>query len=535
MNSSSSDSDSGSDSGSNSGSDSGSDSGSNSDSDSGSDSGSNSGSDSGSDSGSNSGSDSGSDSGSNSGSDSGSDSGSNSGSDSGTSSNSSSTSSNNNSIISDSIVPKAVVPHCITIPKNLVPKAVVQRCTTTPKDLLSQQNMSIKEAERILGESPRHRVTVIDLTTDEVDVVVKDCPKPKRLEPLIVDVMRGERRGQWCKPLVYGERCSCGMIMYDADEKGLSSWDINIAMRQGNIGVAILRSKSGNENRTTEVEQARMGTFGNIVDKEWNIKRPPEVLNMTWTAMRAQLSEPKLDAIPVSPRWDVLDWVNAVDYKAWWAKTVDGPVVDGTWPFENTKSGHKFRLTDTQLTKRIKSKSESKYHGCMDTMNVDLAHALLIGGKGSPPHIDTHVNLASGVWEVSNAVGYVAQGLKYIWCLPPKGQYGRKFVNYLSSNLSPGLTRKQGLYRSALLDNECTPPFANQNSMGWPAMSEWQCMSDTLPMHFHQLQAGDRYYIGEGTFHSVVNHERYTPVSMACDEEWVGSGQSDFQSLKLRI
>ena len=171
----------------------------------------------------------------------------------------------------------------------------------------------------------------------------------------------------------------------------------------------------------------------------------------------------------------------------------------------------------------------------IDERLVFHAFAVLVGGDGSPPHIDTVTDLLSGerslvralarfLLELTMAVGYLAQGIKYFWTLPPKQGHARRFIEFNRTRLPVDMTGGEREFRDRIFDDKVPYPFRGAFSMGWLSELDWKQMGDEgINNHFHRLVAGDRYIVADGAFHAVINHPLYQAVSVAHDDRWVAS------------
>jgi len=390
---------------------------------------------------------------------------------------------------------------------------------------------SVKQALAILERSKRHKITVINLLEDSDDDMVDTKPTPLSTENSVVDDIASQQHLH--RPLEYGTRCECGMLLLDSDQH-YTTRQLNKIIRQQNVSVLVLRSKS--RDGKTLAEKARLGAFADLIEKEWRNPSPSySGTTMKWTNMKKRLGEEGGDMVRKSPAWDVFDWVTPDSFKSWWCNTVESIFEGTTWPFECGESLRQFSmLTEEEMVSMLRARRlkivDGTRYDCKTADIISLCFGVLVGGWGSPPHIDTHHNMLTGDTRTSMAVGYIVQGIKYFWTLPPKGGYGHKFVRLLADCKSPGLTEAQLAYRQSFKDVESPHPFQGTFSMGWPSVSEWAHLSQHVPGHFHIVQAEDRYIISDGSFHGVANHPRFPAAAIACDDDWIGSS-SDFQAL----
>ena len=166
---------------------------------------------------------------------------------------------------------------------------------------------------------------------------------------------------------------------------------------------------------------------------------------------------------------------------------------------------------------------------------LDFAFAVLISGKGSPPHIDTIAHLPSQTWDSNGrmcydvtttlAVGYIVEGVKYFWALPPRGGAGVAYLNFMRGRRPQDMTIRERDFRRSVLGDTVPHPFQGRSSMGWPSTPDWTTMGENgINNHFHAVIAGDVYIVVDGAFHAVWNHVRYPPISVAHDDGWVCGG-----------
>lgn len=178
-------------------------------------------------------------------------------------------------------------------------------------------------------------------------------------------------------------------------------------------------------------------------------------------------------------------------------------------------------------------------------MTTFLAYGILIGGKGSPPHVDSMTNIMSRfiddtgndnyLVDLEVAIGYLIQGKKYIWALPPKGGKSKLYLEFYRDKPSQLDTVAEQLWRGDIYSDGVPHPFQGEYSMGWPTEAEWDAMKGAgIHNHFHPLLAGDRYIVMDGSFHAVCNDPDLQPVSVAADDAWV-TGYSDLCYLRHKL
>ena len=230
--------------------------------------------------------------------------------------------------------------------------------------------------------------------------------------------------------------------------------------------------------------------------------------------------------------WAIPRWANVASFKKWW-DDVTVPVVGGTvWPVECSASkAHPHLIDKTEHYREMRAFSSLKGDPSLAELTVELDFAILVGGTGSPPHVDSISNLLSrhqnaeghDDWnvELTLAVGYLIQGYKYFWALPPRGDQVRNFLDYHRRNVPVGLTSRQQSFRADILTGTVPHPFQGNYSMGWSSEAEWRAMAErSINTHVHQLLPGDIYIVTDGTFHAVFNSVRYQPASAAHDDTW---------------
>jgi hypothetical protein len=171
----------------------------------------------------------------------------------------------------------------------------------------------------------------------------------------------------------------------------------------------------------------------------------------------------------------------------------------------------------------------------LDSNIMDLTFGVLIGGLGSPPHIDTITDVPRGASEMreisdyrihtSMAMGVVIQGVKYFWAIRPKGKPIQDYLSWCRVNPPPELTAKQRDVRRMLLDGHMPYPFQGMWSMGWASERQWDSMPRAgICNHLHPVYGGDHYIVMDGCMHSVINNRRLQPAAVAFDDTWLGHG-----------
>ena len=362
----------------------------------------------------------------------------------------------------------------------------------------------------------------------------------------------------------------CNMLLLDSDIPRTSA-DLHRRLRQGNVSVCVLRSRSLYKDRSEAGnldELANMGAFQSTLEK-WGLANGPDesIIGTPWGAIRDRLGQCDMSgADPISlpvPSWQMKAWAVPADFKKWWQKVVDKPLAglnvppsspgETFWPTEGHLSPVGSNLTESDLFDRLQEcvGAETKI-ATVDEGICALTMATLVGGYGSPPHIDTSVNLLSpSNVDLTTAVGHLIQGVKYFWAVPPKGGHAQKFLDFYQTRLPVGLDPKttkkclsdfrrhqatgkedsevpdtvaQTVFRDAIYAGKVPHVFQGKFSMGWPSEAQWNEMKDHgVCNHFHALYAGDIYIVLDGVFHAVVNHPVYPPVATAQDDDWSAS------------
>ena len=320
------------------------------------------------------------------------------------------------------------------------------------------------------------------------------------------------------------------------------------------MSVCILRSKKAYDARVgdqdgainADVALGQLGAFMGIL-KEWGDARPK--LSRTWTTIEKALSETKQAVIVLEgASWNILDYVDGMKFRNWWRTTVDSIFASPTWPFEcpvSTVASHHISDDVLMTTLRNMAGVEMANRNLSD-LTVDLAFGILIGGLGSPPHVDTSpcpltmFNTAKGevdsLVSLALAVGYLIQGRKYFWALPPRGGHTKSFLELYRDKSPNDISEYEDIFREDILKGGVPHPFQGQFSMGWPSEQEWDDMKkvEGVNNHFHPAIAGDRYIVVDGTFHAVCNDPDLQPVAVAHDDHWVG-GYSDLAHLRPKL
>ena len=215
-----------------------------------------------------------------------------------------------------------------------------------------------------------------------------------------------------------------------------------------------------------------------------------------------------------------------------------------TWPFECIASTTAWSLDKTQQLKWLQEYLGVDYKkDSLDYCAVELCFGMLVAGEGSPPHIDTMTNIASCAipgrpyrfsFAPSMALGTLIQGIKWIWALPPRGNYVQRFVDFHRRRPAVDMTQEQKQVRDDLHRGVSPTPFMGVHSTGWPSTNSWNAMKSEgeMPNHFHSLFPGDLNIVVDGSLHSVVNDPRFHTASLTFDDIWIGSNSDTtlFQS-----
>ena len=446
--------------------------------------------------------------------------------------------------------------HALKMVKNHKGYRVVD--LTHDEESNSSDSLNLQRALEVIGRHQK-RFRVIDLTQPNDDMSMSsdnssdgtsdemEDDSDISIPISILDAIRSNDRDHLKQPLQFGVRCGCGMMLLDSDVKRTPE-ELNMLLRRQNVGVCILRSKlacgelSQMPHEQMLEQSAKMGAFSEAVGK-WGLKDdfPQDVLQKL---NRSGLSRPP------TPQEPVLESATDKSFKAWWEGVCNSHNINGTtWPSKCSASLSATHLTEQQVLARCRTllKTEAKTdedHAHIDTLSLDdcvmrLVFATLIGGDGSPPHIDTMHNIVAMEedekalqFNLALAVGYVIQGHKYFWCLPPKGGHTQKFLDFYRHRKAVGQTVEESKYRSAIRHGRVPPPYQQAHSFGWSNVTDWDDMvSSGICNHFHPLRAGDLYVITEGTLHAAINDLVYHPVSVAYDDRWWAS-HSDLHQLQ---
>jgi len=320
----------------------------------------------------------------------------------------------------------------------------------------------------------------------------------------------------------------------DSDDR-ITPRALNKLLRQTNVSVCVLRSRKAKYEDKAPATIAKVGHFKDLVTREW--KSDPQRLGQNWDVACAHLEQ---EVVPqASAEWEVTNYVDTSTFRQWWGRTVDAVIQGTTWPLQCDQSIVSINTSEAQQLLLLQRDFHLKCDliGCV----VCTYFAILIGGTGSPPHIDTILTLHNREPPPSDnvyvhtclAVGYIIQGFKYFWALPPSGGYAQKFIDFYRDRVPPDITDAQARWHRDISDGRVPQPFQGERSIWWPSETAWDLMQGdcNINNHFHRLIPDDRYLVVDGVFHSVWNDVEFRPVSVAHDDEWYGS-QSDLNALQ---
>ena len=395
---------------------------------------------------------------------------------------------------------------------------------------------------------------IVDLTTENKTAAIVSSMPPSKDSRTILEAVRSGEREDLITDLKWDVPCSgCGMLLVDSDRK-YDLVKLNRMLRKQNVSVCVLRSRSQHDNISAEHgsgtaidDFARMGRFKEVYETEWvdvragdykrpvlssyidDMSAPPE-----WDDVMAKMSAADTDLLELSPsNWDLETFVPYERFKAWWSKETDKWAETPTWPLLSRVSTALRVYAEEDLgavVAEFMDNSES-----LDSNIMDLTFGVLIGGLGSPPHIDTITDVPRGASEMreisdyrihtSMAMGVVIQGVKYFWAIRPKGKPIQDYLSWCRVNPPPELTAKQRDVRRMLLDGHMPYPFQGMWSMGWASERQWDSMPRAgICNHLHPVYGGDGYIVMDGCMHSVINNRRLQPVAVAFDDTWLGHG-----------
>ena len=360
--------------------------------------------------------------------------------------------------------------------------------------------------------------------------------------------------------LDFGVVCTCGYLMLDSDVRRTPT-ELNNILKQNQVSVCVLRSKTwwdsivqqGASGCNMRAECAKLGSFQEVVENMWgkpNLEPgAARKVGLTWKTIADRLATPNTPLCNLKPTsWDPEIWSTPEGFKRFWDEVVDAIFDGSTWPLECEVSAAGCVMSEDErpdfLSWYFSGDKDRKDKTYLENV-IHHAFAVLVGGVGSPPHIDSITDMMSCdglqdeegelMLELSLAVGYLVQGIKYLWTLPPIGGQATKFLEFNRTITPVDETASQRKYRQSVLEEERVPfPFQGKYSMGWPSEKDWKEMGEQgINNHFHTLVAGDRYIIVDGAWHAVVNRPSCQPVSVAHDDRWLG-GRAELLRLLRR-
>ena len=226
-------------------------------------------------------------------------------------------------------------------------------------------------------------------------------------------------------------------------------------LKRGNGAAIILRPCADPSNDGSKlpmclddhVELAGMGAFK---DSLMNWRNPDNTFNDDETfhsfdgrsinEILARVGAPVNPANPLlelknPTSWSPESWVgyDVSTLKRWWNAYLSEFLPEGEvlFPFESKYSANKGLLKRTAVLSSLGDKLHKKQRKHGDDYAVFyLCFAILVGGKGSPPHCDTMGTTSlEGTPLPSSAVGIVLQGRKAVSVLPPVGGYFKQIVD----------------------------------------------------------------------------------------------------------
>ena len=451
----------------------------------------------------------------------------------------------------------------------------------------SDKDAELTSALALIRSQPGYKVVVLDLTggdkdededgmsldsdsdSSDSDALLFQPPAPSEpVGPSIQSVIRNTSPIQSSPylhgDLKFGEVCGdCGMMLLDSDTKR-SPVALNRLLRSKNVSVCILRSKSrweaaevkaAGSDAKFEEEIARMGSFEKLVVGEWGMEggvKKAQALRLKWATLKRRLAKGGEAHVDLGANSWAPEFYAKIDkFKKFWLNRVDS-IFDGTtWPMacEASAFGSEYGEVEDQeaFMKWFFSLPVDKREGkTFDENVVYHSFAVLVGGCGSAPHVDTVTDMLSSdssilreladfLLELTLAVGYIIQGIKYFWALRPKKGHADRFIEFNRTRLPVDMTGGEREFRNRLFEGKVPYPFRGAFSMGWLSEQDWKQMGiEGISNHFHRVVAGDRYIVTDGSFHAVVNHPLYQPVAVAHDDRWVAS-RSDLNKLGATV
>ena len=359
---------------------------------------------------------------------------------------------------------------------------------------------------------------IVDLTADDMSISADESevdvvPSTGRS---ILEALRSGARNDLVKPLEFGERCECGMMLLDPDDwqnqYNHSPQHLNQYLRQNNVSVCILRSKKTHPAEAKLDDLANLGEFAEVAKTVGWTPAKLSVTEAEWKAVLQKLSTKSSPLAELPANLDLLDTPKSADaFHAWWEDQFSSSFSESMWPFQCNASINRWHLDDEKIldrcrtlllaglsNKEVVQQYTTIKQGDLKESTLKLAFAALIGGKRAPPHVDTTGDLVSAdgktyVTRLALAVGHIIQGIKYFWSLPPKGGHADNYLAFCRSRQPVGMTEAQRRYRQVLMvDREVPPPYQGCNSLGWPSEEDWDKMpGQGLLNHFHAVYSKD--------------------------------------------
>ena len=398
---------------------------------------------------------------------------------------------------------------------------------------VSPGDSEIRNALKILRASKKRKFEIIEIDSDDDD---EPLGSPMLPDPLRVPLYEHVRsHTDLHQELSYDKVCTCGMLLLDADVKR-SPADLNLLLRRRNVSVCILRSRTETKDWKTNAEKARLGRFEHVVKTHLSTpKQYSQAKYMTsadWEALRTEGSA-LLDLHTDS--WNVKYWGSEIRFKKWWTTDVESCFKDTVWPYENDQSTSRWHFTSGEYQTALKKGFDLNVN-TPARRSIRTGFSILAGGIGSAQHVDTLFDISTDVVNPHLAVGYIIQGIKYFWALPPKGGHFARYLEFFRERLPCNNTPEVKLYRKDIYNGDIPHPFQGLHSMGWPCMSQWADFQSSKEFqnlsHFHEVFSGDRYIVVDGSWHAVVNNMDFQPAAAAFDDRWLGSGGD---IVKLRV
>ena len=128
-----------------------------------------------------------------------------------------------------------------------------------------------------------------------------------------------------------------------------------------------------------------------------------EQVGVEWKELKSQLlNVDKVERYVITPphAMAVLSWSAAVSFQEWWLEIMANAFTTGVWPLEGDQSLIALNDSPTTVNTRVtdlmakylrqRSKSVDATHA-----TIQMCFAILVGGTGSPPHIDVMSNVTT--------------------------------------------------------------------------------------------------------------------------------------------